>query len=299
MNLREYDENFGEGENYSGMDGLSTFDPSSPFAKGSRSVAQFENKTAQKLKDAVITLRIQNKSASTKTVELFNTIKHITKVPNTAIYGSVVRPLSINTLVGVLSSLIQSNNDSLSVNNPKVVTSLLPLRGVAFWDDLTGNLVYNYGLPQDYDLTAGANGVYNVSGGATQVVSTAVMSNTLGAVSTDQMIVSCSQLPYRQLVDNLGTMILNIRQWKIQTSSENQIKNAFRPYLYGDLGVVTNDSFEPSEFFQPENQQTKLINMTRQMWVDKNTAIYIDVEPLEDMQITLNVSAYRDNALMY
>jgi hypothetical protein len=166
------------------------------------------------------------------------------------------------------------------------------LDGTAFFDDTTGNLIYNYNDTRPFGAT-----LTNITldGVASRTIQISDVLNT--SPSTSEMIVSCAQMPYRQLVDNLGSMVLSIRQWKLQTSSENQIKQAFRPYLYGDLGVVTNDSFEPSEFFNPENQQTKLINMTRQMYVNKNTAVYIDVEPFEDMQLTLNVSAFRDNGL--
>lgn len=280
------------GNNYESMDELQTFDPASPFARNVRASSEFQNKSKSLLKDAVITLRVQNKTNETRTVELFNTIKHITKVPNTAIYGSVIKPLSISTIASFLTTLMRQNNAALiagKINAGNVSTD--PLAGVAFWDDNTGNLIYNYGANREYNYTTQD---YTVQG---LDVRSSLTSDVLGAVPTDQMLVSCAQMPYRQLVENLASMVISIRQWKIQTSSENQIKNAFRPYLYGDLGVVTNDSFEPSEFFQPENQQTKLINMTRQMYVTKNTAVYIDIEPNEDMQITLNVQAFRDNGL--
>lgn len=285
-------ESFNENFGMEGMDELSTFDPASPFARNVRASSEFQNRTKDKLKDAVITLRIQNKTNEVRTVELFNTIKHITKVPNTAIYGAVIKPLSISTIASFLTTLMRQNNAALiagKINAGNVSTD--PLAGVAFWDDSTGNLIYNYGANREY--------LYNTQDYTVQGldVRSSLTSDVLGAVPTDQMVVSCAQMPYRQLVDNLASMVISIRQWKLQTSSENQIKQAFRPYLYGDLGVVTNDSFEPSEFFQPENQQTKLINMTRQMYVNKNTAVYIDVEPFEDMQLTLNVSAFRDNGL--
>jgi hypothetical protein len=285
-------ESFNENFGMEGMDELSTFDPASPFARNVRASSEFQNRTKDKLKDAVITLRIQNRTSVVRTVELFNTIKHITKVPNTAIYGSVIKPLSISTIASFLTTLMRQNNAALiagKINAGNVSTD--PLAGVAFWDDLTGNLVYNYGANREFNYNTQD---YTVQG---LDVRSSLTLDTLGPIPNDQMLVSCAQMPYRQLVDNLGAMVLSIRQWKLQTSSENQIKQAFRPYLYGDLGVVTNDSFEPSEFFNPENQQTKLINMTRQMYVNKNTAVYIDVEPYEDMQLTLNVSAFRDNGL--
>lgn len=280
------------GNNFESMDELQTFDPASPFARNVRASSEFQNKSKSLLKDAVITLRVQNKTGQTRTVELFNTIKHITKVPNTAIYGSVVKPLSISTIASFLTTIMRQNNATLiagKINAGNVSTD--PLAGVAFWDDNTGNLIYNYGAHREYEYNLVDHVVQGLN------LTSSLTFDVLGAVPNDQMTVSCAQMPYRQLVDNLASMVLSIRQWKIQTSSENQIKNAFRPYLYGDLGVVTNDSFEPSEFFQPENQQTKLINMTRQMYVTKNTAVYIDIEPYEDMQITLNVQAFRDNGL--
>lgn len=280
------------GNNFESMDELQTFDPASPFARNVRASSEFQNKSKSLLKDAVITLRIQNKTDQTRTVELFNTIKHITKVPNTAIYGSVIKPLSISTIASVLATIVNNVQTGVSDARHPFVTALTALNGTAFWDDASGNLVYNYADTRPFGST-----VTNISldGIDSQTIAIDSVLNT--SPSTTEMVVSCAQMPYRQLVDNLASMVISIRQWKIQTSSENQIKNAFRPYLYGDLGVVTNDSFEPSEFFQPENQQTKLINMTRQMYVTKNTAVYIDIEPNEDMQITLNVQAFRDNGL--
>lgn len=287
------------GNNFESMDELQTFDPASPFARNVRAASEFQNKSKSLLKDAVITLRIQNKTAFTRTVELFNTIKHITKVPNTAIYGSVVKPLSISTIASLLATISYNASQSLGSERTPFVTALAPLSGVAFWDDATGNLVYNYESPRPYGAQVFQSSIELTTDAMTlvKVDNYSILEGLNPMPSTTEMVVSCAQMPYRQLVDNLASMVLSIRQWKIQTSSENQIKNAFRPYLYGDLGVVTNDSFEPSEFFQPENQQTKLINMTRQMYVTKNTAVYIDIEPYEDMQITLNVQAFRDNGL--
>jgi hypothetical protein len=285
-------ESFNENFGMEGMDELSTFDPASPFARNVRASSEFQNRTKDKLKDAVITLRIQNKTDQVRTVELFNTIKHITKVPNTAIYGSVIKPLSISTIASALATMVSNQQTAVLDDRHPFVTLLNPLDGTAFFDDTTGNLIYNYNDTRPFGAT-----LTNITldGVASRTIQISDVLNT--SPSTSEMIVSCAQMPYRQLVDNLGSMVLSIRQWKLQTSSENQIKQAFRPYLYGDLGVVTNDSFEPSEFFNPENQQTKLINMTRQMYVNKNTAVYIDVEPYEDMQLTLNVSAFRDNGL--
>jgi hypothetical protein len=287
-------ESFNENFGMEGMDELSTFDPASPFARNVRASSEFQNRTKDKLKDAVITLRIQNKTDQVRTVELFNTIKHITKVPNTAIYGSVIKPLSISTIASALATMVSNQQTAVSDDRHPFVTLLNPLNGTAFFDDNSGNLVYNYSDTRPFGAT---NTNITLDGIASRTIEISDVLNT--SPSTSEMVVSCAQMPYRQLVDNLGSMVLSIRQWKLQTSSENQIKQAFRPYLYGDLGVVTNDSFEPSEFFNPENQQTKLINMTRQMYVNKNTAVYIDVEPFEDMQLTLNVSAFRDNALGY
>ena len=285
-------ESFNENFGMEGMDELSTFDPASPFARNVRASSEFQNRTKDKLKDAVITLRIQNKTSQVRTVELFNTIKHITKVPNTAIYGAVIKPLSISSIASVLATMSYAQNTAVADNRHPFVINLNPLNGVAFWDDNTGNLIYNYEQTRPFGTT-----LNNISLDGVDSQTISVLDGLNPSPSSTEMVVSCAQMPYRQLVDNLASMVISIRQWKLQTSSENQIKQAFRPYLYGDLGVVTNDSFEPSEFFQPENQQTKLINMTRQMYVNKNTAVYIDVEPFEDMQLTLNVSAFRDNGL--
>lgn len=294
-------ESFNENFGMEGMDELSTFDPASPFARNVRASSEFQNRTKDKLKDAVITLRIQNKTDQVRTVELFNTIKHITKVPNTAVYGGTIKPLSISTIASLLATISYNANNALSDSKIPVFRNLAPLNGTAFWDDATGNLVYNYDQTRPFGTTVSnqnINAIVNGDPGEAITVQTTDVQDALNPTpSTTEMIVSCAQMPYRQLVDNLASMVISIRQWKLQTSSENQIKQAFRPYLYGDLGVVTNDSFEPSEFFQPENQQTKLINMTRQMYVNKNTAVYIDVEPFEDMQLTLNVSAFKDNGL--
>jgi hypothetical protein len=285
----------------SGFDGLETFDPQSPFAKVQRPTSQYISNN--KKSDARITLRIKNTTNETKRIELFNSVNSITKVPNGAVYntttGGEVKPLSVSTFASILATFGYVNRAQGTLTHTAgVLQDIDALQTTAYFDDNSGNLIYNYGLPALYATSAGITGGYWGASGANQVdVAGFNMTKTVGTVAEGAVIISCDQMNYRRFLDNTSTMLLLVREVKMQVNNADQFKNGWEFVYYGDLGSNSNDTLEPNNWLMPENYQTNVIDIKQQMWIDKNTAIYMNVEPDADFSLIFSISAYRDNAV--
>lgn len=278
------DLNYLDGETFDptrdSLDGMETFDPKGSIVdmqRQSRGIFQ-----AQNGKDGIITIRIRNTKNVKRRFELFNALKHITKIPNASQYANTnnYSPLSSGYLASLTGTLgIQSGSGATF---PPYI-----LPDFTLFNDATGSHVY-----VDGDVF----GDQNVSA---LIRAELAAGRQINWDSFADVIVSCSQLPYKQLLDSFSSMVWRITKTKLQTSSENQIKNSFDFVYYSPFGGQENNSFEPSEFFLPSNQQTKVIDIPKQYEIDANTAIYVDLEPLEDMQITFFVNAFRNNAIKW
>lgn len=266
------------------LNSFDDFDPKGGLVDQYRNPAQRGKFDATKGLEGIITIRMQNKKNQQLRIELWNTLKHITKIPNPAQYsgisaGSNFVPVSGGYSIAALGILM---NQSITAYG--TVYNVPPF---AVFNDFDGSLCYVAG-------TVFTNPV------SFALIQTELQNgNEIDWRTYASAIVSCSQLPYRQLVDAFIAMVWRINQTKVQTSSDNQIKQAMAFVYYSPLGGIENNSLEPSEFFQPENQQTKLVNINKKYEIDANTAIYITLEPLEDMQHTLRVEAFRNNAVLW
>ena len=276
------DLNFLDGETFDptidSLDGMDSFDPKGSIVDMNRRDRGIFN--AQKGKEGIITLRVKNNVNQKRRVELFNALKHITKIPNPSQYAVT------NNYVPVSNGYIAAYLGVTGVTPPQTGINEYKLPDFTLFNDFTGTHVY-----VDSDLFS------STPGAALKFVL-----NSGGNVNWDlysDVTVGCSQLPYKQLLDSFNNMVWRVNKTKLQTSSENQIKNAFDFVYYSPFGGQENNSFEPSEFFLPSNQQTKVIDIPKKYEIDANTAIYVDLEPNEDLQITFFVSAFRNNAIKW
>jgi len=99
-----------------------------------------------------------------------------------------------------------------------------------------------------------------------------------------------AQMPSQQRV-------LRVRLTKLQVSLDQQLFNPLEFVRYKALGGTESNSLEPSEFFDPQNQQSKVVNISRGYLIDNETGIYLTLEPNADIQLTLFISAFRNNAI--
>jgi hypothetical protein len=260
------------------LDGMETFDPKGAIIDQNRKNRGIFNGTVGK--DGIITLRVKNRTANRKKFELFNSLKSISKIPNSSqydLFGNYV-PLS--------SGYIAANLGLQGVDPPIASSNEYILPDFALFNDASGSLVYVDAALFKSPVGTAIKAVLNAGG------------NINWDLYAD-VIVSCQQLPYRQLVDSFQSMVWRVSKTKLQASSENQIKNAFNFEYFSPLGGSEKNSFEPSEFFLPQNQQTKVIDIPYKYEVDANTAIYVELEPNEDLQITFFIRAFRNNAVKW
>lgn len=261
------------------LDGMDSFDPNGGIVDKYRNPKGRGVFNATKGKEGIITLRIQNKQFTKKRFELFNALKHITKIPNPSQYANTGEYVPISS--GYIAAFM-----AVSGTVPGDTTNPYLMPKFTVMNDFTGSHVYCAPIP------AGS-----ISGGA--VRAKLLAGQNVNWEPYADVIVSCSQMPYRQLLDAFSSTVWRVSKTKLQTSSENQIKNSFDFVYNGSLGSQENNSFEPSEFFLPQNQQTKVIDIPKKYEIDANTAIYVDIEPQEDMQITFFVEAFRNNSIKW
>jgi hypothetical protein len=226
-------------------------------------------------KEGIITIRAKNNTATQKRVEIFNNLRHITKTPANDQYskvaGSVYQPLNTNNLFLEALKALQVTGKTPFAQMPSQ-QRISP--AFASYEDVTGNLIYIPSL--DYSTS---------------------INPAIGSSALADAFVSCSQMPYRTLVELTAAMVLRVRLTKLQVSLDQQLFNPLEFVRYKALGGTESNSLEPSEFFDPQNQQSKVVNISRGYLIDNETGIYLTLEPNADIQLTLFISAFRNNAI--
>lgn len=251
--------------------------------------------------DGQITINLKNNSSDRReVVELFNTLKHITKFPNNSVYASgqfqnfdtsrPFRPFSQESVLG----LLKKQSDAL-ISGDSLSDFRDVLRDRAVFSDDSGNLLYvRDGVPLSDSSIPGAQPLL---GQATAHTSTRWQS--LDSLDNQaQAYISCQEIPYSALVEQLGSLVLLITNWKFQFSSEAQKSNKLKFAYNTVFGEDSSNSLTPISFFTKDNFQSKLIDIPQLAAIDKRTAIYYTLEPEENMSITLSVRAYRDNGVI-
>lgn len=256
-------------------DELQNFDPTGIIVDETNPLGRGKFQAAGLGKEAIFTIRIKNNDNATRRVELFNALNSIVEIPNDSEYvatapvnGYPFRPFTSSGILGLLSRVAVDPETGGPENEGDVIVP-----SIAIFNDLSGDLCY----VQSKTLTQ-----WNA--------------NPLGAQDQNANIwVKCSQVPYKRLLADCKDLVLAIRMMKIQFASENQKKNALELTRVKSFGGSESNTLEPSEFFKPENQQSLVIDIPRDFYIDKATGIFFDLEPLEDMQITFFCKMFRNN----
>lgn len=251
--------------------------------------------TAKKNTDGIITLRLQNFTNSQKRVEIFNFLRHITKVPANDQYSKVAAPLyqPLNTSYSEKAFL------ALSYSLENELLACAGAANYAAFQVALGTAAARFG--EIYNPSLKPFAVFDEDG-SLRYISTTNYANIPTQGFTDAITdakITAAQMPYSTLVSDTESLVLLIRQIKMLVKNASQFYNSLDVVRYSSLGAVLTDNYEPSSFIQPENQQSLVINMNKNVVVDSQTAIYVTLEPNEDVQLNLSISAYRNNAVKW
>lgn len=235
-----------------------------------------------KKESAVFTLRIRNNTAVQKRIELFNSMRSIAKTANYNQYSKVPNNIYV-------PGAFQSNASQLGLLVFRLQNGGLPSvtnqgfgDGLALFSDIDASLCF-----------VGKQIKTEFAGTGVNVIDWNAIESPLQC----DMRVSCDQVPYKNMIEDLSGLVMNIKQMKIKASSEAQINNSIEIERYSSFGGLRVNSIEPSSFLKPENQQTKLVDINKSIIVDSQTGLFLNLEPLEDLNITFTVDAYKNNTI--
>lgn len=278
------------------FDPSESFDPTSKMLNpnGSKGRGEWVSKKGVK---ASFTLRLQNFTAQQQRIELFNPFGHITKVPNPAQYGlfSNVVPVSEGTFWLALQAM-QSGGYTAGTGGgtPSAEQTIIEnaLRNKAIFDNATGNLIYTNTATND----AAAPNTYADKALAKLTTPDFNFANTPNLAAA---MVSCAQIPYRQLLGELEDTVLRIDMAKMSVQGATQFDNEWVFARKTIFGKVEENTIEPSSYVNPINPNTTVIDITAKYLVDKKTGIFMTLEANEDVNITFFVTAYKVNGLSF
>lgn len=238
-------------------------------------------------KDAIFTLKLQNCTSNTQRAEIFGAARSIVEIPNDSQYsqngtGVLFRPFTteqVLCLIGIVATTAEASEGT--IQPPSMV----------IYDDRNGNLVY---------IETGYRSL-------TDWAATFTSQNPLTALTAGvTMIISCGQRSYRSLMSDLRDLVLLIRSTKIIYPDEDGKNNPIELYREKSFGGADSNTIEPSEYFEPENQQSKIIRIPDRYFVDKLTTLYTDINgsgtpgvPAQPVAITFSVTAYQNNGTAF
>ena len=232
-----------------------------------------------------ITFKIKNLTSIVQRAELFNPLRSITNYPNPSkyLFGGGSKnwdPLPTKVAGGLVlgySRFAQAVSDK---------SDLLLGDGVATYTP-SGALAY----------VGGTNKIKWGGANYSQNINFDLLDVSVGTNIQSDILITCQQLPYASLQEDLKSTVLEISQMKWQFSSEAQIGNPIEMVRYRTLGASNDNSLEFSSYANPINQQSKLIEINQTMLVDSQTAWFFTLEPNEEISVNMSISAYKNNSL--
>lgn len=238
-------------------------------------------------KKAVFTLKVQNCTSTTQRTELFGAARSIVELPNDSQYaqngtGMLFRPFTTEQqlcLSGIIATTAEASEGA--IQPPAMV----------IYDDRTGNLVY----------------IANTGRTLTDWATTFTSQNPLTATTNGvQIIISCGQRPYRSLMSDLRDLVLYVIKTKIIYPDEAGKENPLLLWREKSFGGADSNTIEPTDYFEPENQQSKIINIPDRYFIDKLTSLYFDIEgsgvsgtPAQPISWTFSCLAYQNNGTAF
>jgi len=243
---------------------------------------------------AVFSLRVQNCTSGTQQAEIFGAANSIVDIPNDSVYSQygTYRPFTTEQVLCLLGQMAKTTDAQLALADADApitenVKDIHP-PAMVIYDDRTGNLVWidgaNFSLDQWQTFFVSQN---------------PLVASTNGVV----MIISCGQRSYRALMSDLRDLVLFIKRTKIIYPDDDGKNNPLTLQRPKSFGGSDSNTIEPENYFEPENQQSKVINIPDTYFVDKLTSIYFAVNggnagPALPITFTFSVSAYQNNGVM-
>lgn len=124
-------------------------------------------------------------------------------------------------------------------------------------------------------FTANGNLVYNYAKG-----------------STDNVIVTCKEVPYRALFDYTGSGAFSVKKMRLQYSQAGQINEDLNLVYRNILGTTKSSSLSPKQFFTPLQFQSLLVDCSTPFTITKERGIQFLLEPNTKVSITFFIDAY-------
>jgi hypothetical protein len=244
-------------------DQLPTFDPSGLIINEKDNNLGRGMFNAEQNQEATISITIQNLSGAKQTVELFNAIQNMVAIENPSawLYGQAFKPFSFGVTFYALAGVVNAAD--------KTAERAVTFPNVIFYSG--GNMIY-YG---------------------TQTVSAWATTNT------NQVVISCGQVPYQRLIEDLKDMVLRVSKIRMQYTTATGKNNDLRFVRNKSFAGPDNNSISPLTYFTEANFQANTVTIPTNIYIDKLTGIFLDVEIGETLTMNLFVTAYRNNGVRF
>lgn len=260
---------------------LPTFDPTGGILRenstGNRGI--YVSQGGQST-NAQLSIRIKSGTSVKQTVEIFSAINNVAFIKNDSLFtaGSAVGPTTTFSLLKLIGAIA----NSAKANEPTVAT-----QPTAIFNDDSGNLIYTNG-------TQGVNSL-NVGAWGALYPSAPVSIATNGCF----MEISCGQVPYRRLIEDMKDMVIRVNRTRISYTNAQGKYNDLRFKKYKSFAKEDNNEVSPQAYFSPDQFQSLLIDIPEIYYVDKLTGLYMDIEAGDDVSLQFFITAYRNNGLNF
>lgn len=246
---------------------------------------------------AKFSLKVTCCTTGPQQAEIFGAANSIVDIPNDSLYsgiaGIVYRPFTVEQILCLIGEVaIKTDAAALqaSTTTPTTIVGDIIPPSMVIYDDRTGNLVW----------IAGDSTGFKLSDWAAFFTSQApLVPGTANVI----MVISCSQRPYKALMADLKDLVLLVKQTKITYPDEDGKNNIITLTRPKSFGGSDSNTIEPENYFEPENNQSKVLNVTDQYFVDKLTTLSFLVNGNgggNNLPVNFNftVSAYQNNGVM-
>lgn len=118
-----------------------------------------------------------------------------------------------------------------------------------------------------------------------------------GAEGAGRLTVSCSQIPYRQLLEKTATQAFRIERTRMTVTTDAQISKQITCFAKSFLGGTASNNLNPRRFFSPDQQQSLIIDIPVPFRVDAERGMYLQVLAGETIQFNMDISQYTETTV--
>lgn len=244
-------------------DQLPTFDPSGLIVNEKSTPGGRGIFDSEQSQEATISITMQNLSGAKQTVELFNAIQNMVTIENPSawLYGQAFKPFAFDFTFYAIAGIVNAAD--------KTGERAVIFPNVIFYSG--GNMIY-YG---------------------TQTVSAWATTNT------NKVVISCGQVPYQRLMEDMKDMVLRVSKIRMQYTTATGKNNDLRFVRNKSFAGPDNNSISPLTYFTESNFQANTVTIPTNIYIDKLTGIFLDLEIGETLTMNLFVTAYRNNGVRF